>query len=217
MNEKWENDERDPIACVTGASGMVGSRIVRKLLQRDYRVRVLTRDKAFDIAGTEVFRGELGDEAKLSFFLRGARSVFHCAAELKDETRMWEVNARGTEVLLRIAAESGIRYFCHLSSVGVTGLTDNRLVDEKTACNPQNTYERSKFAAESVVGNGIDDCSIIILRPTNVIDENQPGALTLPIRDNLRDRIMVFLKGGESAHIVHAEDVADAAIPSVPI
>jgi glycosyltransferase involved in cell wall biosynthesis len=45
-----------------------------------------------------------------------------------------------------------------------------------------------------------------------VIDEQRQGALALPIRSNWRDRFIVFLKGSECAHIVHAEDVADAAI-----
>jgi len=209
--------ENRTVACVTGASGMIGRRIAQKLLQRGYTVRALTRDKNFSIAGAQVVRGELGDQEILSSFLKGGHFIFHCAAELKDETRMWEVNVHGTERLLRIASESGARYFCHLSSVGVTGATDTPFVDERTPCNPQNVYERTKFAAETAVAKGIDDCRIVILRPTNVLDEKQPGALALPIRGRMRDKVTVFLKGGECAHIIHAQDVADAAMHFIDI
>jgi nucleoside-diphosphate-sugar epimerase len=204
--------ENELIACVTGASGMIGQRIARKLLQKGCAVRVLARDRNPSISGVQVFHGSLSDEKILSSFLRGGHFVFHCAAELKDEQMMWEINARGTERLFRIAGQSGIRYFCHLSSVGVTGLTDSMVVDETTPCSPQNAYEKSKLAAETIVAEGIDGCRVVILRPTNVIDERHPGALALPIRGGMSDRVTLFLKGGECAHIVHAEDVADASI-----
>lgn len=118
----------------------------------------------------------------------------------------------GTEKILNLIPTLNITYLCYLSSVGVIGLTDSQLVDERSKCNPQNNYEKTKEAAEKLVAKGIDNCSIAILRPTNIIDEQRPGALALPIRSNWRDRFIVFLKDSECAHIVHAEDVADAAI-----
>lgn len=199
------------IACVTGASGMVGSKIVQRLTLQGYKVRALSRSKQFDDTDVELFCGGLEDEEVLKYFLYNAGLLFHCAAKLYDASKMWDVNVLGTERLLRLAKESNIRYFCYLSSAGVIGLTDSQLVDEKGQCNPQNHYEKSKWAAEKLVAKGIDNCSTVILRPTDVVDEQRPGALALPIRSNWRDRLTVFLKGNECAHIVHAEDVADAA------
>jgi len=200
------------IAAITGASGMVGRKIPQKLLQEGYEVRVLTRNRLFRDDSAQVYYGGLEDTDVLRLFLKNVSYLFHCAAELRIESKMWDVNVLGTEKILRLIPTSDIRYFCYLSSVGVIGLTDSLLVDEKSKCNPQNTYEKSKWAAEELVAKGISDCSIAILRPTNVIDEQRPGALALPIRSNWRDRFIVFLKGSEYAHIVHAEDVADAAI-----
>ncbi len=200
------------IACVTGASGLVGSRIVQRLTLQGYEVRALSRKEQFDYTDVELFRGGLEDEEVLESFLSNADLLFHCAAELYDESKMWDINVIRTERLLRIAEESNIRYICYLSSAGVIGLTDDHFVDERSKCDPQNTYEKSKRAAEKLVAKGSGDCSIVILRPTDVVDEQRPGALALPIRSNWRDRFIVFLKGNECANIVHAEDVADAAI-----
>lgn len=200
------------IACVTGASGMVGSSIVRKLLLKEYKVRILTRYNKFNIPGTEKFFGGLDDESILSAFLSGADVLFHCAAELKDESKMWAVNVKGTERLMKLAKNTSLGFICFMSSVGVTGLTDTVLVDENTRCNPQNAYESSKLAAEDLVSGWRGNYSIVILRPTNVINDQKPGVLTLPIRNEWRDKLEVFIKGGESAHIIHADDVADAAL-----
>lgn len=205
-------DKSKGIAAVTGASGMVGSKITQKLLQEGYEVRILTRKKSFHIDNTQVFVGDVADERVLRLFSNNVSHLFHCATELNNESKMWDINVLGTERILNLIPSSKVTYFCYISSVGVIGLTDSQLVDERSKCNPQNTYEKSKWSAEQLVAKGIDNCNIAILRPTNVIDEERPGALALPIRSKWRDRLIVFLKGGECAHIVHAEDVADAAM-----
>jgi len=205
-------DISNTVACVTGGSGMVGQRIVQGLLSQGYVVRVLSRMGTFGDSRVDHFRGGLQDAAVLRHFIVGAHLVFHCAAELKDESQMWEVNVKGTEQLLRLVKETNIQFFCYLSSAGVVGRTKVKYVNEDIPCDPQNAYEKSKWAAERLVAQGIDGCRVVILRPTNVISENRPGALALPMKRSLLDVLKLFVKGGECAHIVHADDVADAAL-----
>ncbi len=205
-------DNNGFIACVTGGTGMVGSKIVDLLLKHNYLVRVLTRQESYKKRFVEIVLGGLDDEKVLDKFLNNADMVFHCAGELKNESRMWEVNVNGTERLIRKINESKIRYFCYISSAGVVGKTNLSLIDEETPCAPMNLYEKSKLVAEQLIQKDINDCRVVILRPTNVIDDIKLGALLLPMRELLLDRLKVLLKGGECAHIVHAEDVAAAAL-----
>jgi nucleoside-diphosphate-sugar epimerase len=191
---------------------MVGSKIIQRLVSHGYKVRALSRGKYFDGPDVELFRGGLEDEEVLKFFLSNANLLFHCAAELYDESKMWDVNVLGTERLLHIVRESHIQYLCYLSSAGVVGRTNVKWVNEETICKPQNAYEQSKWAAEQLVAGGIDGCRIVILRPTNVVDEKRPGALSLPMSGLLKSWLKVVIKGGECAHIIHAEDVAAAAM-----
>jgi nucleoside-diphosphate-sugar epimerase len=200
------------IASVTGGSGMVGRRIVRRLLSGGHQVRVLSRGGAGAESGVELFQGSLQDDDVLGRFIAGADMVFHCAAELRDESKMWRVNVGGTERLLRCVGPGRCRYFCYVSSAGVVGKTSVKWVGEDTPCAPQNVYEKSKWAAEQLVARGIGGCNVVILRPTNVIDEDRPGALAYPLRGSWLDVLKVVFKGGECAHIVHADDVAAAAI-----
>jgi len=204
------------VACVTGASGMVGSKIVKLLISKGYKIRALCRNQYFDDPNIEFFRGSLGDEIVLKNFLMNAHLLFHCAAELRDKSKMWDVNVLGTERLLRIVRNSSVRYLCYLSSAGVVGRTNDKWVDENTKCDPQDAYEQSKWAAEQLVAQGIDGRQIVILRPTNVIDNKHPGVLALPMRSSWLDRMEVLLKGGECAHLLHADDVAEAAMYFIP-
>lgn len=205
-------DKSKIIAGVTGASGMIGRRIVDRLLTDGYRVRVLSRKEYFEDPRANLFKGGLEDEEILRSFLFDTDLLFHCAANLSDEPRMWRDNVLGTERLMKAIEKSKIKYLCHISSAGVIGKTKNKWVDETTKCDPQNVYEKTKWEAEKIVAKGIEGCKIVILRPTNVINADRPGALALPIEGSWMNKLKVFIKGGECAHIIHAEDVAEAAM-----
>lgn len=197
---------------MTGASGLIGSNIVQRLLSQNYHVRILSRKNYIENSHVEVFKGGLEDEEVLEKFTRGAQLLFHCAAELHDHSKMWEVNVLGTERLLRAAKKSDIKYFCYLSSAGVVGETKEKWVNESIKCAPQNVYENSKWEAEKLVLQEAPACKTVVLRPTNVIDTHHPGALSLTFSNSWVNRLKIFIKGGECAHIIHADDVADAAM-----
>lgn len=207
--------QSEKVACVTGGSGMVGTRIADALVRLGYRVRVLSRQHpCVDVQEgyqAEVIEGDLRDESTLAQFFSGAELVFHCAAELQDQSLMWDINVEGTRTVLKLCRAKQVKYFCYLSSAGVVGKTNESLVSESSVCCPQNMYERSKWAAEQLVNEGIQGTSVVILRPTNVIDDEHPGALLLGKKPGLKNRLKLLLKGGESAHLVHAVDVARAA------
>ena len=190
---------------------MIGRRIVERLLARGYMVRALSRGRYIN-PKAQLFKAGLSDELELNRFIDGADMVFHCAAELNDASKMREVNVLGAERIVKLIRQHRIKYFCHISSAGVVGRTSETKVDETSPCNPQNAYERSKWEAEQIATGDIPGCSTVILRPTNVIDETRLGELSLPVSGSLKSRFKAFVKGGECAHIVHAEDVADAAI-----
>lgn len=198
-------------ACVTGATGLVGSWIVRLLSKRGWHVRVLTRNAHAATAMAEVYYGGLNDMSLLERFVSGADAVFHCAAELQDESLMYQTNVEGTGNLIAAAAGKGVSYFCHLSSVGVMGPSVSGLVDEDAHCLPVGPYETSKLEAENLVReSGICD-RVVILRPTNVMDASRPGILALS-EGGIRNALLLFYKGAERAHLVHAGDVAAAAL-----
>jgi nucleoside-diphosphate-sugar epimerase len=199
-------------ACVTGASGMIGSKIVRRLIEKGYNVRGLSRSGVGCHPDATLFKGKLEDSALLRDFLADADMLFHCAAEMNDTSKMWKVNVDGTEQLWSLVKEFKIHYLCYLSSAGVVGNTKEKWVNEKTPCTPQNTYERTKLAAEKIVFKNSNGINTVILRPTNVIDENNLGFFETIKKQSFLSRLKVFVKGGECAHIIHAENVAAAAI-----
>ncbi|MFD3583726.1 SDR family oxidoreductase [Streptomyces sp. NPDC058683] len=95
---------------VTGATGTIGSDVVRQLAERGTKVRALTRDpaKARVPAGLEVVRGDYGDPASLEAALAGATAVFLLrppgpdAGE--DATLVAAARTAGVERLVKLSA-----------------------------------------------------------------------------------------------------------------
>jgi nucleoside-diphosphate-sugar epimerase len=200
-------------AAVTGANGMVGRHIVARLRDRGDHIRVLRRHGGEAVGKEETVTGDLNDVDLLRKLLDGTDTLFHCAAELNDESRMQQVNVEATRRLAQLASELGIDTFIHISSAGVTGPLRDPLVDESTPCHPNSLYERSKWEAEQLLfGLEAEKMRICILRPTNVVDVLRPGIIAAPMRNSWRDRLTWWVRGAECAHIVHAGDIAAAAL-----
>jgi nucleoside-diphosphate-sugar epimerase len=195
---------------VTGGTGFFGRSLVDKLIAAGLSVRILSRRiENSRHPRISVCRGNLTNLRDLRAAVEDCDVIFHCAAEKSHEECMKAVNVTATKTLFELAREVRIRYFCHLSSVGVIGRTRLSFVDESTACNPMNLYEATKLAAEGIVSEGLGEGRVVILRPTNIFGMETLDSMS---QRSLRLRIRNFVKGNECSHFVYVNDVAAAAM-----
>ena len=148
------------LTLVTGATGLVGTNVVRLLLERGERVRLLTRTdggRALEGLAVETCRGDIRDPAAVRKACRGVNRVVHAAAEVRiGWTGMAEhraVNVEGTRHVAEAALAEGAR-LVHVSSVNALGLgTRESPANEETP--PGETvatpYVLTKREAEQVV------------------------------------------------------------------
>jgi dihydroflavonol-4-reductase len=151
------------ISLVTGATGFVGSAVVRQLLQSGHSVRVLVRPNSnlgnLQGLAVEMVRGDLTDQAALQRAVQGCRYVFHLAADYRlwvpKPAIMYENNITGTRNLMLVALKAGVERIVYTSSVATLGLpADGRPGDEDTPVTLDDMighYKRSKFLAEAAV------------------------------------------------------------------
>ena len=149
---------------VTGAYGLVGSWLVKALLQRGARVTVLKRDavaaSALVLEGTErlvnVVHGDVVDERLLERALGeyDVDTVFHLAAQTvvgvanKAPLSTFETNIRGTWMTLEACRHAGIARTIVAASDKVYGAHDELPYRESSALEPRHPYDVSKAAAD---------------------------------------------------------------------
>jgi len=162
---------------VTGATGHVGSNLVRMLLGRGESVRALVRDgrRALDGLDVECVSGHVHDPGGLDKAMKGVSEVFHLAAVISilgdRNGEVARVNVEGTRAVARSARQAGVRRMVHMSSCHAFDL-DASSIDE-TSARPKPTdpfYNRSKALGEAAlreeIALGLD---AVIVNPTGVI------------------------------------------------
>ena len=160
---------------ITGATGLLGSHLLKELQRRGERVRALvlpTEDAQPLIArGLEVVRGDITDAGTLPPAVRDIEVIFHLAGMMG----VWRpladyrlVNVTGSGNLYRAARDAGVRRFVHTSSHTVYGLGHGRFLTEKDAVRPDRyPYSLSKTEGERLIRRLMLESHVetVILRP----------------------------------------------------
>ncbi|HET6610776.1 MAG TPA: NAD-dependent epimerase/dehydratase family protein, partial [Kofleriaceae bacterium] len=145
---------------VTGATGFIGSAVVRKLLARGRDVKCLVEPGAAleNLDGLEVERitADINDRDAIGRALDGVCVVYHLAAIYKlwlpDNSLMYQVNVEGSKTVLFAALAAGIERVIYTSSIAAVGRPDQgEMADESTDFNlwdVSNHYVRSKWLSE---------------------------------------------------------------------
>lgn len=149
------------ITAVTGASGFIGSAVVRKLVARGRKVRAIVEPGAdtrnLDGLDVERFECDITHGKKMFSALEGCSSLFHLAAIYKmwtpDRAPIWKVNVEGTESVLLAAMHAKVSRIVHTSSTVAVGLVPNGEADETTEFNQMDVagdYTLTKWQSERI-------------------------------------------------------------------
>ncbi|MGA7260627.1 MAG: hopanoid-associated sugar epimerase [Stellaceae bacterium] len=210
------------LSLVTGATGFVGSAVVRALLARGHRVRVLARPNSDrrNLAGlaVEIAEGAMEDPRSLTRAVAGCRYVYHVAADYRiwvpDPAPMFRANVDGTRDLLAAALEAGAERVVYTSSVATLGLVAGGSADEETPSRLDDMigpYKRSKFAAEEVARGLARErgLPVVIVNPSTPVGPGdiKPTPTGRLIVEAARGHMPAFVDTG--LNIVHVDDVAE--------
>ncbi|PHN03391.1 NAD-dependent epimerase/dehydratase family protein [Flavilitoribacter nigricans] len=176
---------KDAQILVTGGTGLVGSYLIRYLLQSGYtRIRALCRpDSKFDLLDGQEDRVEWVETDILDIIgveeaMAGVQQVYHCAAlvsfDKREKDLMLRTNRDGTANIVNAALYAGVEKLVHVSSVAAIGRDKKTTwVDEKTkwARSPDNThYAISKFQAEQEVWRGqAEGLTVAVVNPAIIL------------------------------------------------
>lgn len=207
---------------VTGATGFLGSAVVRALLDRGEAVRVLVRKgsdrRNIDGLDVELAEGDLNDPPSLGDAVKGCGALYHAAADYrlwaKNPDEIYKTNVGATRTLLLLAAQAGVKRIVYTSSVATLGREPSgRPADEQTPVTIDDMtghYKRSKFLAEEDVKRLVreEEIPIVIVNPSTIVGPRdiRPTPTGRMVEEAARGKIPAFVDTG--LNVVHVDDVA---------
>lgn len=217
------------LVLVTGATGFVGSAIVRALLAKGYAVRALVRATSprNNLSGLDIecVEGDVRDAATVARAVAGASSVVHAAADYRlwarDRGAIVRTNVEGTRVVMRAALSAGVERIVYTSSVATLALrADGQAADETSPLREADAvgaYKSSKVAAERVVASMVvgDALPAVIVNPSAPVGPRD-------IRPTPTGRMIVAAASGRmpgfvdtGLNLVHVDDVASGHVAAL--
>jgi uncharacterized protein YbjT (DUF2867 family) len=186
---------------LTGATGTVGSALLRRLTTAGAPVRCLVRDPrrlGDQRVRVQIALGDLANPASFRNALRGVETVVHMAASIRDQPRtsIEELNAVATLRLTRAAERTGVGRFLFFSAMGASHHSRTR-------------FFRAKALARDAVEAA--DLETTVLSPSIVYAPGDPW-LTLLQRFSFLPAIPVSGSGQSLYQPIWAEDVADCVL-----
>jgi uncharacterized protein YbjT (DUF2867 family) len=189
---------------LTGATGLVGSTLLRRLLAEGSQVRCLVRDPrglGSERVRVQIALGDLTDPPSFRNALRGVDTVIHLAASIRDQPHgsIEELNGIATWRMVEAAQRQGVERFVFFSALGASTHHRTRLL-------------RAKALAEQAVREA--DLHSIVFAPSIVYAPGDPW-LTLLERMALLPAMPVSGHGRALFQPIWAEDVASCVLASL--
>lgn len=212
---------------MTGGSGLLGSHLVEQLLRRGRKVRALLRAGAeaswLRTQPVELVEGDLTDAASLRRACQGVNIVYHAAARVGDWgpwAEFQRISVEGTRHLVDAASRAGVKRLLHISSISAYGHVNAKgVVLDETAplgrcLNRWSYYSRAKVMAEELVWNAHREgrLEVSVIRPSWLYGPRDRATLARVITAIRKGRSKLIGDGGNRLSVVHAANVAEAAI-----
>jgi dihydroflavonol-4-reductase len=210
------------LAFVTGASGFVGSALVRALAAKGFALRLAVRasSKCDNLEGlvAEIVTADMRDRAALSRAMQGARYVFHVAADYRlwarDPSEIVRNNLEGTRAVMQAAQDARVERVVYTSSVATLKPHGDGTAADETSRHTEETvigaYKKSKLVAERLVERMVAEEGLpaIIVSPSTPIGPRdiKPTPTGRIIVEAALGRIPAFVDTG--LNLVHVDDVA---------
>lgn len=175
---------------VTGATGLVGSHLIVKLLQENKKVKAIFRTekkKNNTIALVKKLyqntikdkiiwiQANITDVSSLSLAFENVTEVYHCAAlvsfNLNDKEKLYTTNVEGTANIVNFCIDYRVKKMCYVSSIAALGDNEKEkaIITEQTERNLEKThshYSESKYKAELEVWRGSQEgLNVVIVNP----------------------------------------------------
>lgn len=209
---------------VTGSTGLVGTNLVKRLIELNHEVYALIRETS-DISHivdkkVHFIAGDVLDANTLDWKIEKIDVVIHCAARTtlakaeKGAYKDFSDNIIGTRNIAEFALKRRVKHFIYISSCSVMNDYHDGEMDEDFPCGPDSEYGKSKYEGEKILNNYKVKYSfpITIFRPGLIYGPYDRGGMKQMIEFIDKGKFVVFGSGKNQKSLVSVHNLVDAII-----
>lgn len=213
----------EPTTLVTGASGFIGTYLIKKLLSENIGVRALVRPNSIHAGRVkkvpvDIIEGDLIDPEVLYQATKGIETIYHAGSPMSNSWEEYEqVAIKGTESLIKAALDNEVKRFIQFSSLAVYELLKikHKTINEDSPyqTNPKEMgpYAWAKIETEKLVFEAYrkHGLGVTVVRPGMVF--GPMGRVFFPhLGYNLQKQVFLLIgKGNVPLPLTYVENTVD--------
>jgi dihydroflavonol-4-reductase len=207
---------------VTGATGFIGSHLVRRLIQSNHELYCLVRkmnpaSEQLQKQGVTIRMGDVTDKASVLRGMEGCDWIFHLAGLYSfwepDHRVFKRINVDGTRNVMECAVEAHVSKVVHVSTAGIYGKPEDCPFTEESQVGPVRfcDYFQTKYEGDLIVWelHRTMGLPVVVVYPTAVLGPGDPKATGQYLVNLLHRRLPATIFNDAILTFVHVKDVAE--------
>jgi len=209
---------------ITGATGFIGTHLIRRLAQTDHEMLCLVRETSnvqeLEKLGVTMVRGDVNNKDSLLAGMKGCDWVIHLANVYSfwepDKKVFAEVNIKGHRKVMESALETGVSKVVHVSTIGIYGKPEESPFTEETPVGPvrfceyfQTKYEGDLISWELFENKGLP---LVVVYPAAVMGPGDPKFTGQFIKRLIRREAPARAFEDSVFTFVHVRDVVEVIV-----
>ena len=209
---------------ITGATGFIGSHLVKRLVDTDHKLVCLARPTSnvseLEKQGVTIIRGDVTDKDSLLEGMRGCQWVINLANLYSfwqpDKRIFFDANVTGTRNVMECVLETGVAKVVHVSTAGIYGKPAESPFCEGSPVGPVrfSEYFRTKYEGDLIAWELYEKkgLPLLMIYPVGVLGPGDPKATGKYIQDLIHRRVPARVFEDSIFTFVHVRDVAEAIV-----
>ena len=201
---------------MTGATGLVGSHLIRRLSASQNNIIALSRSGK-NVEGAKGVACDILDVSLLQEIMHGVEKVYHCAAIVsfhKDaQEEMYRINVEGTANVVNTSIDAGVRKILYVSSVAALGepINTDPVTEKNIHTGKGSFYGKTKYNAEMEAWRGnAEGLEIVAVNPSIILGASDWNSGSTQLFKNVYEEFPYYTEGVHGFVDVH--DVVEAMV-----
>jgi dihydroflavonol-4-reductase len=209
---------------ITGATGFIGSHVVRRLAPTEHELRCLVRKSSqiseLEELGVNLIMGDLTDRDSLLEGMKGCDWVLDIANVYTfwtpNKKTYTEVNVIGTRNVMESALEIGVSKVVHVSTGAIWGKPSDSPFSEDSPVGPVqfSEYARTKYEGDLIAWELYEKkgLPLVMIYPVAVLGPGDPKSTGQYITNIINRKMPALVLTDAIFTFVHVRDVAEAIV-----